>query len=161
MAIQISDKITASDITTALNGKADKIHSHTKSQIIDFPTSMPANGGYADSAGYASSAGYANSAGSATFSITYVLHDSGEHSWDCDLRNKNLPALVFWQKTKTSSDKHALDIMTSRNAIAISFREDSTDWGECIGFRYVRANNWTPLHSRSGKINLYALVLPI
>ena len=36
--------------TEAINGKADKIHTHTKSQITDFPTSLPANGGTADSA---------------------------------------------------------------------------------------------------------------
>ena len=35
---------------TAISGKADKIHTHTKSQITDFPTSLPANGGTADSA---------------------------------------------------------------------------------------------------------------
>ena len=36
--------------TEAINGKADKIHTHTKSEITDFPTSLPANGGTADSA---------------------------------------------------------------------------------------------------------------
>ena len=36
--------------TEAISGKADKIHTHTKSQITDFPTSLPANGGTADSA---------------------------------------------------------------------------------------------------------------
>ena len=30
---------------TAISGKADKSHTHTKSQITDFPTSLPANGG--------------------------------------------------------------------------------------------------------------------
>ena len=35
---------------TAISGKADKSHTHTKSQITDFPTSLPANGGTADSA---------------------------------------------------------------------------------------------------------------
>ena len=34
--------------TEAISGKADKIHTHTKSQITDFPTSLPANGGTAD-----------------------------------------------------------------------------------------------------------------
>lgn len=34
----------------AIAGKADKVHTHTKSQITDFPTSLPANGGTADSA---------------------------------------------------------------------------------------------------------------
>ena len=36
--------------TEAISGKADKIHTHTKSEITDFPTSLPANGGTADSA---------------------------------------------------------------------------------------------------------------
>ena len=34
--------------TEAISGKADKIHTHTKSEITDFPTSLPANGGTAD-----------------------------------------------------------------------------------------------------------------
>ena len=36
--------------TEAISGKADKIHTHTKSEITDFPTSLPANGGTADKA---------------------------------------------------------------------------------------------------------------
>lgn len=32
----------------AISGKADKSHTHTKSEITDFPTSLPANGGVAD-----------------------------------------------------------------------------------------------------------------
>ena len=34
--------------TEAISGKADKSHTHTKSQITDFPTSLPANGGTAN-----------------------------------------------------------------------------------------------------------------
>lgn len=34
-------------LQTAINGKAPTVHTHTKSQISDFPTSMPANGGNA------------------------------------------------------------------------------------------------------------------
>ena len=34
--------------TEAIGGKADKSHTHTKSQITDFPASLPANGGTAD-----------------------------------------------------------------------------------------------------------------
>ena len=41
---------TESEVDTKLSGKADKSHTHTKSQITDFPTSLPANGGTADSA---------------------------------------------------------------------------------------------------------------
>ena len=36
--------------TEAISGKADKSHTHTKSEITDFPTSLPANGGTADKA---------------------------------------------------------------------------------------------------------------
>ena len=36
---------TESEIDSKLNGKANSSHTHTKSQITDFPTSMPANGG--------------------------------------------------------------------------------------------------------------------
>lgn len=36
--------------TEAISGKADKSHTHTKSEITDFPTSLPANGGTADCA---------------------------------------------------------------------------------------------------------------
>ena len=43
----IIDRITT-EVTEAISGKADKIHTHTKSQITDFPTSLPANGGTAD-----------------------------------------------------------------------------------------------------------------
>ena len=41
---------TESEIDTKLSGKANSSHTHTKSQITDFPTSMPANGGDADHA---------------------------------------------------------------------------------------------------------------
>lgn len=34
--------------TEAISGKADKSHTHTKSEITDFPTSLPANGGTAN-----------------------------------------------------------------------------------------------------------------
>lgn len=44
----MSTEISAN--TEAISGKADKIHTHTKSQITDFPTSLPANGGTADKA---------------------------------------------------------------------------------------------------------------
>lgn len=38
---------TESEVTTLLSGKADTSHTHTKSQITDFPTSMPASDVYA------------------------------------------------------------------------------------------------------------------
>lgn len=42
--------ITAAE-RTAWNAKAAGTHTHTKSQITDFPTSLPANGGNADTVG--------------------------------------------------------------------------------------------------------------
>lgn len=39
---------TETEIDTKLSGKANSSHTHTKSQISDFPTSLPANGGNAD-----------------------------------------------------------------------------------------------------------------
>ena len=39
---------TESEIDTKLSAKANSSHTHTKSQITDFPTSLPANGGNAD-----------------------------------------------------------------------------------------------------------------
>ena len=43
---------TETEVTNKLAGKSDTGHTHTKSQITDFPTSLPANGGMADSARY-------------------------------------------------------------------------------------------------------------
>lgn len=42
------NKPISSATQTALDGKADKTHTHTKSDITDMPTSLPANGGNAD-----------------------------------------------------------------------------------------------------------------
>ena len=39
---------TETEINTKLDAKANTSHTHTKSQITDFPTSLPANGGNAD-----------------------------------------------------------------------------------------------------------------
>ena len=39
---------TETEVTSKLAGKSDTGHTHTKSQITDFPTSLPANGGNAD-----------------------------------------------------------------------------------------------------------------
>lgn len=40
-----NDPNFATSIMALVGGKADTIHTHTKSQITDFPTSLPANGG--------------------------------------------------------------------------------------------------------------------
>ncbi len=43
-----SNKPISSATQAALDGKSDKTHTHTKSDITDMPTSLPANGGNAD-----------------------------------------------------------------------------------------------------------------
>ncbi|WP_321994837.1 hypothetical protein [Clostridium butyricum] len=50
---EINSKITT--INNIINGKANSYHTHTKSNITDFPTSLPANGGNADTIGGKSS----------------------------------------------------------------------------------------------------------
>ena len=52
--------------TLSTIGAAASSHTHTKSQITDFPTSLPANGGRADTAGTADSAAKATTATTAT-----------------------------------------------------------------------------------------------
>ena len=73
--------------TEAISGKADKNHTHTKSEITDFPTSLPANGGTADSAnnGFNSSTttdstpgwGYLTSANGYSNGRTYSFANGG------------------------------------------------------------------------------------
>ena len=45
-----TNKSDISALKTSVAGKADTGHTHTKAQITDFPTSLPANGGTADKA---------------------------------------------------------------------------------------------------------------
>ena len=45
-----TNKSDISALKTSVAGKADTGHTHTKSEITDFPTSLPANGGTADKA---------------------------------------------------------------------------------------------------------------
>lgn len=46
-----NDPNFATSIMALIGGKADLVHTHTKAQITDFPTSLPANGGNADTVG--------------------------------------------------------------------------------------------------------------
>ncbi|APM40536.1 hypothetical protein [Clostridium kluyveri] len=72
---------------SGVNAQAPKVHTHTKSQITDFPTSMPADGGNASTANKLATArtisligdatGSTPFDGSANKSITVVLANSG------------------------------------------------------------------------------------
>lgn len=44
----LNEKADFSDVTEALSGKSDTGHTHTVGDITDFPTSLPANGGNAE-----------------------------------------------------------------------------------------------------------------
>lgn len=46
-----NDPNFATSIMALIGGKADLVHTHTKAQITDFPDSIPANGGNADTVG--------------------------------------------------------------------------------------------------------------
>ena len=56
--------------TEAISGKADKSHTHTKSEITDFPTSLPANGGTASKVGNSLTFGSKTYNGSSAQTIT-------------------------------------------------------------------------------------------
>lgn len=67
-AAAMNTQITANknDITalqTSVAGKANSSHTHTKSEITDFPTSLPANGGTADTATRATGISYTDEDG--------------------------------------------------------------------------------------------------
>ena len=57
-------------LQTSVAGKADTEHTHTKSQITDFPTSLPANGGTADKVGNSLTFGSKTYNGSSAQTIT-------------------------------------------------------------------------------------------
>lgn len=52
---------TETEVDTKLSGKSNTGHTHTKAQIIDFPTSLPANGGKASTAESANYLSYMHS----------------------------------------------------------------------------------------------------
>lgn len=76
---------TESEIDTKLSGKSNTGHTHTKSQITDFPTSLPAKGGTADSAttaGTATTAAKLGRNGNTDIPMTFNWSgQDGQPSW--------------------------------------------------------------------------------
>ena len=68
--------MSQSAVTTALAGKSDTIHKHTKSDITDFPSSLPANGGNADTVDNKHAADFASSSHTHTTSIASATSSS-------------------------------------------------------------------------------------
>ena len=85
-------------VTAALGGKANSSHSHTKSQITDFPTIPSSTSQLTNDSGYITSSGscnYANSAGSAGSATTAetvstsVAADSSKNLFYCSMADND------------------------------------------------------------------------
>ena len=112
-----SSVYSKSETDSLLNGKASSSHTHTKSQITDFPTIPTDTNQLTNGAGFITSSGscsYANSAGSATTAATvYATADEGGSKelihgemtgWDS-----------CWIRCGGSSDAGYLEIATADN----------------------------------------------
>ena len=124
---------------TAINGKADKSHTHTKSQITDFPTSLPANGGTADSATKATQDGSGN-----IITSTYVKK-SGD----------TLTGPIVMKANQYTLDTAQLDMKNSdiKGANAIWF-DDHAEVGEGLKFPRSSGSNYDFMRLDDGKIKV-------
>lgn len=105
--------------TSGVNAQAPKTHTHTKSQITDFPTSLPASGGSADTAAKLATArtialagdviGSTSFDGSANGSITVVLANSGATAGTFTKLTIDAKGRVTSATTLSASDIPALD----------------------------------------------------
>ena len=82
---------TETEVTNKLAGKSDTGHTHTKAQITDFPTSLPANGGNADTVdGYHSSDLWRSDGAIWRPGANVTMTPNGNgNEWSFDFRNKN------------------------------------------------------------------------
>ena len=122
--------------TEAISGKADKIHTHTKSQITDFPTSLPANGGTATKA---TQDGNGN-----VITSTYVKK-SGD----------TLTGPIIMKANQCTLDTAQLDMKNSdiKGANAIWF-DDHTEVGEGLKFPRSSGSNYDFMRLDDGKIKV-------
>ncbi|WP_368490854.1 pyocin knob domain-containing protein [Clostridium sp. BJN0013] len=105
--------------SSGVNAQAPKVHTHTKAQIIDFPTSMPANGGDADTATKLATPRTisleGDATGSTTFdgsvnkSITVVLANSGATAGTYTKLTIDAKGRVTSATTLSASDIPSLD----------------------------------------------------
>ena len=121
---------------TAISGKADKSHTHTKSQITDFPTSLPANGGTATKA---TQDGNGN-----VITSTYVKK-SGD----------TLTGPIVMKANQYTLDTAQLDMKNSdiKGANAIWF-EDHAEVGEGLKFPRSSGSNYDFMRLDDGKIKV-------
>lgn len=92
-------------------GIKDKVsyqgHKHSKADITDFPTSMPANGGRADSAGKADSASRADLADKATSATTATRATTADRALKADTASKATAADTATSATSANSANYA------------------------------------------------------
>ena len=121
---------------TAISGKADKSHTHTKSQITDFPTSLPANGGTATKA---TQDGTGN-----VITSTYV-----KKSGDA------LTGPIIMKANQYTLDTAQLDMKNSdiKGANAIWF-DDHAEVGEGLKFPRSSGSNYDFMRLDDGKIKV-------
>ena len=122
--------------TEAISGKADKNHTHTKSQITDFPTSLPANGGTATKA---------TQDGSGNVITSTYVKKSGD----------TLTGPIVMKANQYTLDTAQLDMKNSdiKGANAIWF-DDHAEVGEGLKFPRSSGSNYDFMRLDDGKIKV-------
>ena len=122
--------------TEAISGKADKSHTHTKSQITDFPTSLPANGGTATKA---------TQDGSGNVITSTYVKKSGD----------TLTGPIVMKANQYTLETAQLDMKNSdiKGANAIWF-DDHAEVGEGLKFPRSSGSNYDFMRLDDGKIKV-------
>ena len=122
--------------TEAISGKADKNHTHTKSEITDFPTSLPANGGTATKA---------TQDGSGNVITSTYVKKSGD----------TLTGPIVMKANQYTLDTAQLDMKNSdiKGANAIWF-DDHAEVGEGLKFPRSSGSNYDFMRLDDGKIKV-------
>ena len=122
--------------TEAISGKADKSHTHTKSQITDFPTSLPANGGTATKA---------TQDGSGNVITSTYVKKSGD----------TLTGPIVMKANQYTLETAQLDMKNSdiKGANAIWF-DDHAEVGEGLKFPRSSGSNYDFMRLDNGKIKV-------
>ena len=121
---------------TAISGKADKSHTHTKSQITDFPTSLPANGGTATKA---------TQDGNGNIITSTYVKKSGD----------TLTGPIVMKANQYTLETAQLDMKNSdiKGANAIWF-DDHAEVGEGLKFPRSSGTNYDFMRLDDGKIKV-------
>lgn len=123
---------TESEIDSKLSGKANSSHTHTKSQITDFPTSMPANGGIADTSKMSAKLQtYKSGSTTETYGTSYPVYAQ----WSSDSSKVNL---------KCDNYKVATDYATSAGS-ASKVNGHTVNADVPSGAKFTDTNTWRPL----------------